>query len=151
MHHPATAPAGNSAPPGPQTPPALPRARAGRPIRLQQANVEALPFPDASFDCVVDTFSLCVFPRPELALRELARVLRPGGRALLLEHSRSSNPLLGAYQDATNGAVAAMSKGCAWNQDVAALLVGAGLRPVQVDRYVAGTVVLVQAELAWQW
>jgi ubiquinone/menaquinone biosynthesis C-methylase UbiE len=112
--------------------------------------VERLPFQDASFDSVVDTFSLCVFPRPGEALRELARVLRPGGRLLLLEHSRSSSPLLAAYQDATNGAVAAMSKGCAWNQDVEALLAGAGLRPLRLERYVAGTVVLVQAELLVQ-
>jgi methyltransferase OMS1 len=110
--------------------------------------VEALPFEDGSFDCVVDTFSLCVFPRPGAALRELRRVLRPGGRLLLLEHSRAANQLLAAYQDATNGAVAAMSKGCAWNQDVEGLLAGAGLRPERLERHVAGTVVLVQARLA---
>lgn len=61
-------------------------------------NVESLPFSDNSFDCVVDTFSMCVFPNPLQALRELARVLSPDGKLLLLEHSRSSLPLLGWYQ-----------------------------------------------------
>lgn len=61
-------------------------------------NVESLPFADDSFDCVVDTFSMCVFPNPLQALKEMARVLSPNGKLLLLEHSRSSSPVLGWYQ-----------------------------------------------------
>ena len=66
--------------------------------KLNAGSVSALPFADASFDCVVDTFSLCVFERPARALAEMARVLRPGGRRLLLEHQRAAFPPLAWYQ-----------------------------------------------------
>ena len=58
-----------------------------RHIELQQMDAQQLTFADASFDCVVDTFSLCVFNEPNRALVELARVLKPGGMALLVEHN----------------------------------------------------------------
>ncbi len=61
-------------------------------------DVQSMPFENSSFDCVVDTFSLCVFPDPAAALREIARVLRPDGTALLLEHCRSTFGPLAWYQ-----------------------------------------------------
>ncbi|GIL53723.1 hypothetical protein Vafri_9171, partial [Volvox africanus] len=123
-------------------------ALADLPISFRQADVAALPFPDSSFDSVVDTFSLCVFPDPQAALNEMARVVRPvaeGGRVLLLEHCRSDNPLLAAYQDVTAGPVAALGKGCVWNQDVEAMATVAGLRAVGGERAAAGTVQLIIA------
>lgn len=121
-------------------------ALSSRPITFEQCSVEALPFADGSFDCVLDTFSLCVFPRPLDALREMRRVVRPGGAVLLLEHSRStSSPLLAAYQDLTAAPVAKLSKGCVWNQDVVGLAAAAGLRVVDSSSYTAGTLVMLRA------
>lgn len=75
----------------------------------------------------------------------MARVLKPGGRALLLEHSRSRSPLLGVYQDLTNPAVVSMSKGCAWNQDVESLVRQAGFSRVAVDSQVGGLIAVLEA------
>ena len=63
-------------------------------VRLELADAQALPYPDDSFDTVVGTFVFCSIPEPELALAEARRVLRPGGRLLLLEHVLSKNPIL---------------------------------------------------------
>ena len=56
---------------------------------LRVADAQDLPFADASFDTVVATLALCTIPDDRRAVAEVARVLRPGGRLLLLEHVRS--------------------------------------------------------------
>lgn len=65
-------------------------------------DVQALDFPAASFDTAIATFVFCSVPDPVLGLRELARVVRPGGQVLLLEHMRSAGPLAGALMDVLN-------------------------------------------------
>jgi ubiquinone/menaquinone biosynthesis C-methylase UbiE len=64
----------------------------GRDADLRVGDAHNLPFPDASFDTVVVTLALCTIPDDRRALAEAARVLRPGGQLLLLEHVRSSVP-----------------------------------------------------------
>lgn len=78
------------------------RARAaglGRATEILDGSAERLPFPDASFDTAVVTFALCSVPEERSALAEIARVLRPGGRLLFLEHVRSTDPKIAARQD----------------------------------------------------
>jgi len=65
---------------------------AGRTIRLVQGNAQRLPFPDGAFDTVAVSLALCTVPDPGEALREMARVCRPGGRVVVLEHVRSPVP-----------------------------------------------------------
>jgi methyltransferase OMS1 len=110
-----------------------------------QADAAALPLDTQSADTVVDTFSLCVMSSPREVLSEMARVVKPGGRVLLLEHARSNNAALGWYQGLTAQAVAASAKGCDWSQDVPQLCQQAGLQIVRMSRHLAGTVCMIEA------
>jgi len=61
-----------------------------RGVTLRQANAHALPFADATFDTVVCTFGLCAIPDIDRAVAEMQRVLRPGGRLVLVDHVAST-------------------------------------------------------------
>ncbi|MEU8418025.1 class I SAM-dependent methyltransferase [Amycolatopsis japonica] len=65
--------------------------RLGHPVTLRRADAHDLPFDADSFDTVVCTLGLCAIPDDGKALREMARVLRPGGRLILLDHIVSSS------------------------------------------------------------
>ncbi|MBU2602533.1 MAG: class I SAM-dependent methyltransferase [Actinobacteria bacterium] len=69
-------------------------AELGSNVELREMDVQHLDLPDDSFDTVVTTFVFCSVPDPVLGLREIARVLRPGGRLLMLEHVLSMKPVL---------------------------------------------------------
>ena len=78
-------------------------ARAHRPDALVlRAPAEDLPFDNQSFDVAVSTLVLCGVDDQPRTLRELRRVLRPGGRLLLIEHLRSEDPALARLQDRMN-------------------------------------------------
>lgn len=90
----------------------LDRAPAGVPVRLEQAPAEYLPFQDASFDTVVATLVLCTVGDPQRAVAEAARILRPGGRLLFLEHVRAERGWRLAMQRRSVRPWAAFADGC---------------------------------------
>lgn len=69
-------------------------AELGREVDLREGDAQALAFPDASFDTVVCTLSLCGVPDDRAAIAEMHRVLRPGGKLLLLDHIGSHHRLI---------------------------------------------------------
>jgi len=77
-------------------------------VVLQLGDVQSLEFPDASFDSAMATFVFCSVPDPVIGLRELARVVKPGGQVILLEHMRSANRVIGAMMDLLNPVVVRM-------------------------------------------
>lgn len=77
-------------------------------VDLQLGDAQALDFPDNSFDTGLATFVFCSVPDPVLGLREMKRVVRPGGKVLLLEHMRSPNSTLGVLMDLLNPLVVRM-------------------------------------------
>jgi ubiquinone/menaquinone biosynthesis C-methylase UbiE len=87
-----------------------------------EAPAEALPFPDDSFDTAVFTLVLCTAPDPARALAEAARVLRPGGRLLFVEHVRSQEPGLARWQDRLEGPWRFIGDGCHCNRDTVATI-----------------------------
>jgi len=74
-----------------------------RPVTVLRAPAEDLPFEDDSFDAAVSTLVLCGVGDQPRALRELRRVLRPGGRLIFIEHVRADEPGLARLQDRMNG------------------------------------------------
>ena len=70
----------------------------GRKVDLRVGDTQALDFEDESFEAVVCTLSLCTIPDDRKAVAEARRVLRPGGRLLLLEHVRSPIPIVQVFQ-----------------------------------------------------
>ncbi|WP_255605299.1 class I SAM-dependent methyltransferase [Mycolicibacterium xanthum] len=68
-------------------------AELGREVTLRQADAHKLPFDEASFDTVVCTFGLCAIPDHTKAIGEMVRVLRPGGKLILVDHIESSSRL----------------------------------------------------------
>ncbi|MDP6969362.1 MAG: bifunctional demethylmenaquinone methyltransferase/2-methoxy-6-polyprenyl-1,4-benzoquinol methylase UbiE [Gammaproteobacteria bacterium] len=68
-------------------------------VNYVQANAESLPFPDGTFDCITIAFGLRNVTDKQAALASMARVLKPGGRLLVLEFSKTDNPLLTKVYD----------------------------------------------------
>ena len=83
---------------------------------LVEASAEHLPLPDGQFDTVVSTLVLCTVPDPPRALREVWRVLKPGGQLLFIEHVRSDDAKLAKWQDRLNGFNRIVAHGCNCNR-----------------------------------
>ena len=118
---------------------ALRRIQAARlPVELVGLSAERLPLADASFDCVVCTYTLCTIPEPVTALRELARVLRPGGRLLFSEHGRAPDESVRRWQQRLQPLWTPLAGGCQLGRDIPALLAEGGFRAQVQSRYIPG-------------
>jgi len=83
---------------------------------------ESLPFESGNFDCVVSTFTLCSIDDVALALAELYRVLKPGGRLLFLEHGLSPEPGVQKWQRRLNWLQMRLGDGCRLDRDMKGLI-----------------------------
>ena len=107
--------------------------RDGRAARIVDAPAERLPLDDASVDTVVSTLVLCTVDDPERTLGEIARVLRPGGQLLFVEHVRASSRFLAACQDYLLGPWRAFGGGCCCNRQTVELMRANGFRVTADD------------------
>jgi ubiquinone/menaquinone biosynthesis C-methylase UbiE len=104
----------------------------GMAAKVLRAPAEDLPFEDDSFDVVVCTLVLCGVGDQPRALRELRRVLRPGGRLVFVEHVRSDEPRLARFQDRMNWLNKLMVK-CECNRSTLDSILAAGFTTTQLE------------------
>ncbi|MEK7757380.1 MAG: class I SAM-dependent methyltransferase [Planctomycetota bacterium] len=113
-------------------------------LAMLQADALNLCFEDASFDTVVTSCTLCSVPDPIRALRELHRVLRPGGELLMFEHVRSRNPVLGTVLDLMT--LWTRLWGTEMNRDTVRNAMAAGFRITRIDSVYLDIILSIHAQ-----
>lgn len=103
------------------------------PVSVVDADVQRLPFEDASFDTVTASFTFCSVQRPDVGIDELHRVLRPGGQFLFHEHVRGHG-LRARLQDLMAPVQVALAGGCSPNRDFVGTLSQSPFRLDEVVR-----------------
>lgn len=96
---------------------------------------ESLPLDSDSVDHILITWTMCTIPSVEQALREMHRVLRPGGRMHFAEHGRSPDPSVARWQDRLNPIQQRWAGGCNLNRPIDDLISGAGFEVTALDRF----------------
>lgn len=95
----------------------------------------ALPFDDASFDSVVTTWTLCSIADADAALREMRRVLKPGGTYHFIEHGRSDEARVAHWQDRLDPLWTRIADGCHINRRHDEAVRAAGFELERLDRF----------------
>ncbi len=95
-------------------------------VNFMEASAEAIPLEPGTVDTVVMTWTLCSIPAPLQALREMRRVLKPGGQILFVEHGQSPDGSVKKWQDRLTPIWKRIAGGCHLNRPISALLEQAG-------------------------
>jgi ubiquinone/menaquinone biosynthesis C-methylase UbiE len=110
------------------------------PVHLLEGSAERIPLTDRSMDTVVMTWTGCSIPDIRAALREMRRVLTPGGRLLFVEHGRALEPGVARWQERLDPFWVRFSGGCHLSRKIDDLLSEAGFRIEEVKTgYIPGS------------
>ena len=108
-------------------------------VKLVQGDVLALPFAENSFDGVIDTLCLCTYPNPLKALQEMARVLKPEGRIVLIEHGLARPKWLQKFQH-KHAEKHFQDLCCRWDMNMDDLIAQSGLTIITSRRTFFGAI-----------
>ncbi len=114
------------------------RRRASAPVQvtfIQQSAEDPLPFDSFTIDTAVMTWTLCSIPNPIAALQQVKRVLRLDGRLIFVEHGRSPDAKITAWQDRLTPPWKHIAGGCHLNREIDALLQRAGFRILSLKTF----------------
>jgi len=107
------------------------------PVPVERGGLDGqwLPFPDASFDSALSTFTLCTIPDLAAALAEVRRVLKPGGELHFVEHGLAPTPGVQRWQRRITPVWSRAAGGCHLDRPIQELLEGAGLEVTEIERF----------------
>lgn len=112
-------------------------------VELMPLSAETIPVEEARFDTVVLTYTLCSIPDPVAALKEMKRVLKPGGKLIFCEHGLAPDTGVARWQHRLTPAWRKISGNCHMDRDIPALLGEGGFAPDDLQQdYVPGPRVL---------
>ena len=103
------------------------------PVQIIGLSAEKIPVPDASFESIVSTFTMCTIPDIANALLEMRRALSPGGRLYFVEHGRAEDPNVERWQERLNSFNQTVFGGCTLNRPISALIEQAGFEIEQLE------------------
>jgi ubiquinone/menaquinone biosynthesis C-methylase UbiE len=109
--------------------------KASFPIEYLKASAEKIPLADHSVDSVVSTWSLCSIPHPEIALKEIFRVLKPEGKFVFAEHGKSPKFFISRIQSCLTPFSKRVAGGCHMNRDMEKLILDSGFIIQELDKF----------------
>lgn len=113
--------------------------RSGLSVELVGLPADQIPLADSSVDTIVMTYTLCTIPEPISALKEMRRVLKPGGKLLFCEHGVAPDESVRKTQNQLQPVWGKLSGGCHLNRDIPALLKAGGFQLNEIETmYVPG-------------